>query len=264
MYSLGTLPSFVKEEKLLNAIGENIIFADENYDIVWLNSSAVNLLKKVISLFDVDSVEDIIGISMDHFHKEPAYQRELMDPLTTSHKARINIKDTYITDIVINPIKDNDEVKGYVVMLMDVTTKAQEEERKENLIKELSVPVMDIWEKTVAVPLVGTFSNKRIDFVILKLLNVCKEKDTDYLLLDVSGVTELIEKTGSQLEKMITALNTMGTEVIIVGISPKLAIHLKNYSFNAKFISSTKEATKYIMAVQDKENRTEKVLEENF
>ncbi|SFC94760.1 hypothetical protein SAMN05443252_10987 [Bacillus sp. OV322] len=40
-------------------------------------------------------------------------------------------------------------------MLMDVTTKADEEKKKEQLIRDLSVPILTIWEKTIVLPLVG-------------------------------------------------------------------------------------------------------------
>ena len=46
------------------------------------------------------------------------------------HRARINIKNKFIADIVITPIKSiqdqNQKIEGYMVMLMDVTSQADE------------------------------------------------------------------------------------------------------------------------------------------
>lgn len=130
MISNGDLTSNNYSTKILGAIGENIIVADVDYNIVWMNPHAEKLLKKIIPLFNIDSVGDLIGTNMNHFHRNPDYQINIMNNLTETYNSRINIKDTYIADIIINPIKDNATIVGYVVMLMDVTTKVQEEKRE--------------------------------------------------------------------------------------------------------------------------------------
>ncbi|MCP8615419.1 STAS domain-containing protein [Salirhabdus salicampi] len=248
MKSLGKFPEFMSEVTVLNAINENIILADKAYNVIWLNEAAVQLMEHVVPLFNIDHVEDLIGVNMGHFHRKPAYQKSIMDNLTTTHSSRINIKDTYIADIIINPVKVEGEIKGYVVLLMDITTKAQEDERKEQLISELSVPILHIWENALAVPLIGPLDEKRLDKVIYKILNECKSRKADYVAIDLNGVTEWTEEIRYQLERMVQALKVMGADPLIVGIKPQLAKHLHGFSDQEQFFTSTKAATEYIIS----------------
>ncbi|MFC7371368.1 hypothetical protein ACFQPF_06750 [Fictibacillus iocasae] len=113
---------------VLDSIGENIIIADKSFTIRWMNAYAARLFEVVVPLYGLSSPEDLIGMSMDRFHKQPSYQQHIMENLTEGHRARIKIKDRFVADIVVTTIKNEiNEIEGYVVMLMDVTTKAEEE-----------------------------------------------------------------------------------------------------------------------------------------
>ncbi|SFL70652.1 Anti-anti-sigma regulatory factor (antagonist of anti-sigma factor) [Gracilibacillus orientalis] len=250
MTSIGTLSSIKDATKILEAIGENIIVANVDYNIVWMNPKAVSLLENVISFFNIDNVEDLIGTNMDHFHRNPDYQKKIMDDLLDTHTSRINIKDEYIADIIINPIKNDTNIVGYVVMLMDVTTVVEEEQRKEKIIQELSGPILNIWDNTLAIPILGTVDRKLFNIILKKLLRQCEQEDTEYVIIDFSGIEKWNKEIPYQINEMISCLSVMGIHCLMVGIKPDLAQCLtteKDMMKVPKF-GTTKAAIKHIIS----------------
>ncbi|WP_257967929.1 hypothetical protein [Peribacillus deserti] len=139
-----------------------------------MNSRAKQLFSIIAPLFGLSDANEIIGLNMNHFHKRPQHQNKIMETMSEGHRARITIKDQFVGDIVITPIKNEESViEGYVVMLMDVTTKAEEERKKEHLIHALSIPMIRIWKKTIALPLIGEFDLDRGDRLISSVLQEC-------------------------------------------------------------------------------------------
>lgn len=249
MEPIGKIPSNLEASRILTAIGENIIIADTEYNILWLNPAAVKLLSQLIVPYGVARVEDLIGMNMNAFHRKPDRQQRVMATLTESHRARITIKDKVVTDIVIDPVWNKQgEIACYIVMLMDVTSKAMEEERKAQLIDELSFPLLKIWDNALALPLVGTLDMDRFNLILTKLLKECKEHRAFYVVVDLSGLNDWHSQISYQLERMISGLELMGTTCLIAGVKPELAQQLQYFAGKVPVFSSTKAATKYIIS----------------
>ena len=147
-----------------------------------------------------------------------------MKELEGKHRARITIQDLFVADIVITPIlTDSKDIQGYIVMLMDVTTKAEEDRKKEQLIHELSIPTIKIWNRTIALPLKGKFDKERADKVLIHVLEECVADNIHYVLIDLSGLYDFEHETKQELQKLVDCLRLIGTECILVGIKPGLA-----------------------------------------
>lgn len=251
MVALGTVPENISLLTAIDHIGETIIIADASYTIRWMNSEAHRLLASVVPLFGLADCRELIGMNMDEFHQHPAHQREKMDKLTGVHRARVNIKNEFVTDIVITPVTgEEQEVAGYVVMLMDVTTQAEEKKRSERLIKELSIPILNVWDKTIALPLIGEFDHLRSNEMLAKVLMECSHKGIEYVLLDLSGITEFESQIRYQIQMMRDSLKLIGTDCILVGISPKLAMSIVSLESCTTIFSTAHEGLKYIMELQ--------------
>ncbi len=233
---------------MLEAIKENIIIADTDYNILWINETGVKLFKDIATLYDLESVEDFIGKNMNHFHENPEYQHKIMGKLSNTHRARINIKDHYIADIIISPMRENEAIIGYVVMLMDVTTTVQEEQRKNSLIQELSAPLLHVWDKTYAIPLLGLVDNVRFEIILEKLLHHCGTREVDYILIDFSEIREWNQEI--HINQMISALSLMGVQSIIVGLKPELAKKLTIDIANVNVFRTSNAGIKYIISQQ--------------
>ncbi|RDY72754.1 PAS domain S-box protein [Halobacillus trueperi] len=232
----------------LNSIGESILLADLNYNLVWMNDEAENLFTKVAPLFGYECADDLIGENMDKFHTNPERQRDRMERLTEKHQVRINIKNKFVADTVITPMKNNEgETSYYTIMLMDVTTKAEEEERKDHLIESLSIPILKVWDHAVAVPLIGDLDEKRVDHLISSLLKECTEGDIQYALIDLSGIHKFNDQFSRHLRQLNQSLQLVGTECLVVGITPKLALSFRYFDKGLKTFKNTYSGLRYII-----------------
>lgn len=253
MAAIGKIPEKISFLNALDHIGETIIIADNSYTIRWMNSEACRLLADIVPLYGIADCRQMIGMSMDAFHKYPERQKQVMGELTEKHRARITIRDEFVTDIVITPIKtEAKEITGYIVMLMDVTTQAEEQKRNEKLIKDLSVPILNIWDKTIALPLIGEFDQERSDELIATVLTECADNNIEHVLLDLSGITEFENQIRYQIQMMSDSLKLIGAQCILVGISPKLAMSIVSLESGTRTFSSAHAGLKYIMEIQNK------------
>lgn len=254
MSEVGAIPNDISALRALNSIGENIIIADKEYHIRWINSNSSTLLSVVAPLYDLDNSQDFIGKKMDFFHQRPEHQHRVMGTLQSIHRSRITIKNRFVTDIVVTPVKnDFNEVQGYVVMLMDVTTKAEEEKKKEKLIKALSIPILHVWKSTIALPLIGQFDIERADLLISSVLVECSTNRIDYVLIDLSGLLDFDQDVKYHIQKLYDCLNLIGAKCILVGIKPNLAVSMGALERDIQIYSSTYVGLEAIIEVQNQE-----------
>ncbi|EKO14960.1 methyl-accepting chemotaxis protein [Leptospira kirschneri] len=122
----------------LDNVTTNIMMADRNLNIVYMNKSirvmfdsAEEDIKKQFNNFDPSN---LIGTNIDTFHKNPAYQRGLLDKLTDTFRSSINIGGRTF-NLIANPIIDDaGDRLGSVVEWSDVTeqNKIAEQRKIEN------------------------------------------------------------------------------------------------------------------------------------
>lgn len=107
------------------------------------------------------------------------------------------------------------------------------------LIKEISSPIIPVLEDIVVVPLLGTYDEVRAEELLVKTLqNLPKHKAT-YLVLDLTGLNDdFTQHAASLIEKLGSTASLIGTETILVGISPRMSmvitesgINLSNFHF---------------------------------
>ncbi len=256
MASLGTLPDNISLLHALDSIGENVLIADTDYTITWMNSNASRLFSHIAPLYNITDVNEMIGMNMNAFHKNPARQEGIMETLTHEHRARINIRELFIADIVITPIKETGgRIEGYIVMLQDVTTKAEEEKRKEAMIEAMSVPMMSIWDKTISLPLVGEFTEERGSRMTASVLRECTENNLEYVLIAMNGIREFDETIRWNIQQLVDCLKLVGTECVLVGIKPSLAMTMRDFDPEIRTFSSAYQGLQYIMKKQAEDEK---------
>lgn len=102
----------------LEVITANIMIADTNLNIRYMNAATKNLLKeaetdlrKELPRFDFDK---LIGSNIDIFHKNPSHQRNMLASLKNQHKATIWVGHRAF-DLIVTPLKDGGKTTGFVV-----------------------------------------------------------------------------------------------------------------------------------------------------
>jgi anti-anti-sigma regulatory factor len=102
-----------------------------------------------------------------------------------------------------------------------------------DLVKELSSPIIPVFEGVVVVPLLGKYDEERSEELLVKTLQNLPSHKAQYLVLDLTGLDkDISQHTASLLEKIGTTAALIGTKTIIVGISAELSIVISNSDIN--------------------------------
>jgi methyl-accepting chemotaxis protein len=106
----------------------NIILANTDLVITYLNPASVNTLKTLEHLLPC-AVGEIVGKSIDVFHRNPSHQRKLLgDPRNLPHRAMIALGDETL-DLLVSPVyDDNKEYLGPMVTWDVATERLRQQE----------------------------------------------------------------------------------------------------------------------------------------
>ena len=120
----------------------NVIYADKDLNVQYMNPASTKTLKTLEQYLPV-KVEELVGKSIDIFHKNPALQRKILaDPRNLPHQAIIQLGPEKL-DLLVSAIYDNDQnYLGPMVSWSLVSEKIELEERdrknKENMVAVLN------------------------------------------------------------------------------------------------------------------------------
>lgn len=101
--------------------------------------------------------------------------------------------------------------------------------RQQLELLELSTPVIKLWEGILALPLIGTLDSARTQVVMESLLQRIVETESQFAIIDITGVPTVDTLVAQHLLKTVTALRLMGADCIISGVRPQIAqtiVHL--------------------------------------
>lgn len=101
--------------------------------------------------------------------------------------------------------------------------------RQQKDMMEMSTPVIKLWDRILAVPLIGTLDSARTQIVMENLLQGIVDNGAKIAILDITGVPTVDTQTAQHLMKTVSATRLMGAECIISGIRPQIAqtiVHL--------------------------------------
>ncbi|MCA0989338.1 STAS domain-containing protein [Guptibacillus algicola] len=217
---------FEKNEtvRVLNSIGDSIFICDTSFNIAWFNEQARALLESIIDYLPVDSPSDLIGKSIHDFHKNPIHQTTILLH-QLPYQSTITLFDKFAANIVISEYKDEHEEKqGYILVWRDVTEKQKEMDENRKLIDEYSNAILPtVLDNAILIPLIGTLTVRRSEKLIGNVLDYCAKTNTDYVLIDFSGLTNLSDRSANTVfETMTKSLKLMGIHVVYVGITSRI------------------------------------------
>lgn len=128
----------------------NVIFADKDLVIRYLNPASIKQLKALEQYLPVP-VEQMVGQSIDVFHKNPAHQRRIVsDPRNLPHRAQIRIGPETL-DLLVSAIFDQDRnFLGPMVTWEVVTEKLAAQERERQTMENLQTVLAKVAENATA------------------------------------------------------------------------------------------------------------------
>lgn len=127
----------------LDNVGSAAMLADTNFDIIYMNKTALKLFKeaendirKQIPAFSADA---LLGSNIDGFHKNPAHQRSLLEKLNGSFNSELIIASHHMNVIASPVITETGERIGFVAEWQDRTKEVEIEREIEELVANVKV-----------------------------------------------------------------------------------------------------------------------------
>jgi methyl-accepting chemotaxis protein len=174
----------------LDNTSTNVMMADTDFNIIYMNNNILKMFKEaqddIRKQFPRFDHQNLIGISIDSFHKDPASQRRILSGLTGSgvHNSviKIGVRTFYL--VANKAVNEKREILGYGVEWSDITEQQNAEQKIDNLVQALVQGELD---KRVDPKGLSGFTSK----IALGLNNML-----DGIIEPVMDIKEIISKMG--------------------------------------------------------------------
>lgn len=116
-------------------------------------------------------------------------------------------------------------IDGFALYTTEVFINQRETiiQRQQDELVELSTPVIQLWDGILSLPLIGTLDSVRAQDVMENLLEAIVQHQARMVIIDITGVQTVDTQVAQHLLRTATAVRLMGAELILSGISPRIA-----------------------------------------
>jgi rsbT co-antagonist protein RsbR len=90
-------------------------------------------------------------------------------------------------------------------------------------IRELSTPILQVWRGVLLLPIVGKLDSARGADMTAELLEYIAETQAEQVIIDVTGVAEVDERTADQLVRLARSVRILGVRCVVTGMSAAVA-----------------------------------------
>lgn len=95
-------------------------------------------------------------------------------------------------------------------------------QKHQELVYELSSPVINLNDRIGLLPLVGDIDTARAKLILEKTLEQCAEKSLDFLFIDLSGVVAIDTMVAQRIFQLNEALGLIGVKTTLSGMRPEI------------------------------------------
>ncbi|PTL39962.1 STAS domain-containing protein [Alkalicoccus saliphilus] len=124
-------------------------------------------------------------------------------------------------------LKERQEIEKLERLVEEQTAELNE------MIREISTPIIPVLEDIVVMPLLGSYDENRTKELLEKTLENLPKHKAEYLILDLTGLNDnFSEHAALLIEQLGAASALIGTETILVGITPKVSMTITSTGIN--------------------------------
>src|ERR1044072_1010449 len=99
-------------------------------------------------------------------------------------------------------------------------------EQQRQTISELQTPVIQVWDRILALPIVGGQDTARTQEMNEALLQKIVDTGAEIVIVDITAVPGVDTAVGKHLLETVAAARLLGADVLMVGLSTRTAITL--------------------------------------
>lgn len=135
-------------------------------------------------------------------------------------------------EVSLAPLRNPGQEPLVAAAIRDVTERWETEQRlqrQRDEILELSTPVIQVWDKVLALPIIGTLDSLRAARLTEGLLTQIAEHQAEVVIMDISGVPAIDTQVAQHLLRTVQAATLIGAASILCGVRPETAqamVHL--------------------------------------
>lgn len=237
----GIISPAASEQDLFRLLVENtkdyaILILDPGGHVITWNSSAEKL-KGYRS-------EEIIGKHFSTFYTKEDVAKGKCEHELESAKRDGRFEDEgwrvrkdgtrFWANVVLTALRDDQgQIRGFGKITRDLTDRKQAEDQLRQQSREIlemaTVPVVQVWEGILLVPLIGMLDSVRTQQLMERLLQRITDTNSPVAVLDITGVPTIDTQTAQHLIETIKAVHYIGAEVVLTGVRPAIAqtlVHL--------------------------------------
>jgi rsbT co-antagonist protein RsbR len=125
-----------------------------------------------------------------------------------------------INDMICSLSAEQERRMAYQAELED---KLATIEKQRAAIRELSTPIMEVWDNVLCLPVVGIMDTARSSEMTSALLQAVVEKKARCTIIDITGIDVMDTRTVDHFMRMARAVRLLGAECVLTGINPHIA-----------------------------------------
>jgi len=126
--------------------------------------------------------------------------------------------------------------EGIVILSVDITkrktaeeklkTQMQELKEREEMIRKLSTPIVEVEKGIAMLPMVGILDTARAKQLTESILEHIAKEKIDMIVMDVTGISTIDTQVANHILRTVQAVRLMGSDIIVTGIRPDVAATL--------------------------------------
>lgn len=90
-------------------------------------------------------------------------------------------------------------------------------------IRELSAPILEVWDDVIALPVIGVVDSQRSAEMTGRLLEEVSRSRARFVIIDLTGVDIIDTRTADHFITLVRSVELLGARCVLTGIQPAVA-----------------------------------------
>lgn len=128
-----------------------------------------------------------------------------------------------IVDLRQTERTNHEQRRALLAQRQELEGKVRTIEQQAAAIRQLTTPVIEIWEDVLVLPVVGALDSQRTSDIMNDLLSAIVVRHSRCVIIDVTGVETVDTTTADDLLRLVRAAGMLGARCVLTGLAPSVA-----------------------------------------
>jgi rsbT co-antagonist protein RsbR len=134
--------------------------------------------------------------------------------------------------------ENEQHVRELVNSRQELEEKLRTIEAQQEAIRQLSNPILEVWDRVLVLPVIGTIDAQRATEMTEALLVAVVKSAADSVIIDATGAAAFDTATADHFQRMVKAAELLGAYCVLTGISPENAQSLTSLDVDFQNIAT--------------------------